>query len=432
MKKPRVVIIGGGFGGLTATKALKNADVEIILIDKTNHHLFQPLLYQVATAALSPGDIALPLREILRLQNNVKVILGEITAIDRFNKKVILEDEEIKFDYLIVATGSRHFYFGKNDWEENAPGLKTVSDALRIRERILNSFEIAERILFEASLNSHIADVKKYLTFVLVGAGPTGVELAGAIAEISRKTMLKDFRFIKPEKTSVILVEGLDRVLPMYDRDLSEKAKESLERIGVTVLLNTQVTAVTKNGVYLGDDFIETNNVIWAAGNTALSLQKTLETELDRAGRVVVNKDLSIKENPKIFVIGDAALSLDEKGKPLPGVCPVAIQQGKYVANTINRDIKGKPRVDFRYFDKGSMATIGRAKGIAEIAGLKLSGYIAWLAWSFIHILYLIGFRNRYRVMIEWIWIYFTRRNGIRLITNKPEGILSEEQKLKV
>jgi len=422
MKKPRVVIIGGGFGGLTATKALKNADVEIILIDKTNHHLFQPLLYQIATAALSPGDIALPLREILRLQTNVKVILGEITAIDRFNKKVILEDEEIKFDYLIVATGSRHFYFGKNEWEQNAPGLKTVSDALRIRERILNSFEIAERILFEASLNSHNADVKKYLTFVLVGAGPTGVELAGAIAEISRKTMLKDFRYIKPEKTSIILIEGLDRVLPMYDRSLSEKAKQSLENLGVTVLLNTQVTQVTKNGVYLGDNFIETNNIIWAAGNTALSLQKTLETELDRAGRVVVNKNLSIKENPKIFVIGDAALCFNDEGKQLPGVCPVAIQQGKYVANLIKKEIKGKPRTDFKYFDKGSMATIGRAKGIAEIAGLKLSGFIAWLAWSFIHILYLIGFRNRYRVMIEWIWIYFTRRNGIRLITNKPEG----------
>jgi NADH dehydrogenase len=420
MSKKKIIIIGGGFGGLTAAKALRKADVEIILIDKTNHHLFQPLLYQVATAALSPGDIAIPIREALRKRKNVKILMGEVTSINRNNKIILLDNEQIPFNYLIVATGSRHSYFHHNEWEKFAPGLKTIQDALLLREKTLLSFEKAEKILFNSKSNMDAQkEIEKYLTFVIVGGGPTGVELAGAIAEISKQTMLKDFSLINPSKTKIILIEASPHLLQIYNPMLCEKAKESLEKLGVQVLLNKTVTEVSENGVKFENVFIETQNIIWAAGNTALPLLKSLDTELDKYGRVLVDKDLSIKENPDIFVIGDAANVTGKKGIPLPGVAPVAIQEAKYVASIIRKGFEKSERSDFKYFNKGNMATIGRAKAIAEIGSFKFWGYIAWLCWSFIHILYLINFRNRYRVMIEWIWLYFTRRNGIRLITNK-------------
>jgi len=411
--KKRLIIIGGGFGGLTLAKALRYVEIEITLIDKTNHHLFQPLLYQVATAALSPGDIAAPIRGILGGQKNIRVIMGEVINIDTEKKKVFLRDEEFDYDYLVVSIGSRHSYFGKDEWEKFAPGLKTMSDALTIREKLLLSFEKAERAHNEK-------DIQKYITFVIVGGGPTGVEIAGAIAEISKKTMLRDFRKIDPSKTKIILIEAMDRILSNYDADLSEKGKIALEELGVNVLLNTKVTDINENGVKIGDEFIETQNVIWAAGITVPSLIKSLNTQLDRIGRVVVENDCSIKNHPEVFVIGDAALSL-EKGKPLPGVAPVAIQQAKYVAKIISKDQPKEKRKTFKYFDKGNLATIGRAKAIMQVGKFKISGFVAWVAWVFVHILYLIGFRNRYKVLAEWIWYYITYRQGIRLITNKTD-----------
>lgn len=412
--KKKIVIIGGGFGGLTAAKALKNADVEITLIDKTNHHLFQPLLYQVASAALSPADIAAPIRAILRKQKNVIVIMGEVISIDTEKKKVFLHNEEFDYDYLIAAVGSRHSYFGKDDWEKYAPGLKTMNDALALREKMLLSFEKAER-------SNNPIEVQKYLTFVIVGGGPTGVELAGAIAEIARHTMMKDFRKIDPAKTKIILVEASNKILGIYDEPLNEKGKILLEELGVIVKLNSKVTEINSSGVKLENEFIETPNVIWAAGNTISPILKSLNTELDRSGRVIVEKDCSVKENPEIFVIGDAALCYDKNGKQLPGVCPVAIQQGNFVAKIIAKQIPKEERSLFKYFDKGNLATIGRARAVMQIGKIKASGLIAWLAWVFIHILYLVGFRNRYKVLAEWIWLYITNRNGIRLITNKTD-----------
>lgn len=409
--KKKVVIIGGGFGGLTAAKTLKNADVDITLIDKTNHHLFQPLLYQVATAALSPGDIAAPIRGVLHKQKNVTVIMGEVAKIDVEAQKVCLNDDQFEYDYLIVAVGSRHSYFGKNEWETFAPGLKTLNDAITVRDKILLSFEKAEICRDEN-------EIKKYTTFVIVGGGPTGVEIAGAIAEISKRTLRKEFRHIDPAKTKIILVEAQDRILSIYDPGLSEKAKLSLEKLGVEVRLNTKVENINETGVKLNSGFIETPNIIWAAGNEIPQLIKSLNTVLDRAGRVIVEKDCSIKKHPEVFVIGDAALML-HYNKPLPGVAPVAIQQGKYLAKIISRNIPQSERKPFKYFDKGNLATIGRAKAVMQIGRIKVSGFIAWFAWVFIHILYLIGFRNRYKVLAEWMWYYITYRHGIRLIIQK-------------
>ncbi|MCL4550618.1 MAG: NAD(P)/FAD-dependent oxidoreductase [Bacteroidetes bacterium] len=409
--KKKVVIIGGGFGGLTTAKTLKNANVDITLIDKTNHHLFQPLLYQVATAALSPADIAAPIRGVLHKQKNVTVIMGEVTKIDVEAKKVFLTNDQFEYDYLIVAIGSRHSYFGKNDWETFAPGLKTLNDAITIRDKILLSFEKAE-------ISRDENEIKKYTTFVVVGGGPTGVEIAGAIAEITKRTLRKEFRKIDPAKTKIILVEAQDRILSIYDPGLSEKAKLSLEKLGVEVRLNTKVENIDETGVKLNSDFIKTSNVIWAAGNEIPPLIKSLNTELDKAGRVVVEKDCSVKKHPDVFVIGDAALMFHEN-KPLPGVAPVAIQQGKYLAKIISRNIQQSERKPFKYFDKGNLATIGRAKAIMQIGRIKVWGLIAWFAWVFIHILYLIGFRNRYKVLAEWIWYYITYRHGIRLIIQK-------------
>jgi NADH dehydrogenase len=412
MARKHVVIIGGGFGGLTAAKTLVNGDVDITIIDKTNHHLFQPLLYQVATAALSPGDIAKSIRAVFTDRSNVKVIMGEVISIDRNRKTVILEDSEIVFDCLIIAIGSSHSYFGHEDWEIYAPGLKTLNDALNIREKILLSLEKAEKLNDEEL-------AKKYLTFVIVGGGPTGVEMAGAIAEIVKKALLKDFRNINAEKTKVYLLEGLTKVLQLYPDELSEHAKKDLEEMGVEVILNKMVTNINDKGVQVGDMFIETTNVIWAAGNKVSPLLKSLNTELDRAGRVIVKKDLSIKDDSNIFIVGDAAAITNENGKLLPGIAPVAIQEGRYAANTILEGKEPEFREPFIYWDKGNMATIGRAKAVAEIRGFKFTGFFAWILWCVIHIFFLISFRNRLRVMAEWAWLYITFRHGIRLITGR-------------
>ncbi|MBZ0178907.1 MAG: NAD(P)/FAD-dependent oxidoreductase [Melioribacteraceae bacterium] len=408
--RKRVVIIGGGFGGLTAAKKFHNTDFDVLLIDKTNHHLFQPLLYQVATAALSPGDISVPIRWILRKSKNITVILGEAVKVDSTNNKLLLKDgEEIEYDYLIIAAGARHSYFGNNDWENYAPGLKTLEDAINIREKMLLAFEKAER-KFDKE------DVSKYMTFVIVGGGPTGVEIAGAIAEISKKTLMRDFRKINTKKTRIILVEGTDRILNTYDKKLSLRAKEDLEKLGVEVNLNSMVSKIEKNKIFFGNNVIETCNIIWAAGNTASPLLVSLKTKLDRAGRVIVNKYCSIDESPNIFVIGDAA-NFQEDEHPLPGIAPVAVQQGKYVADLIKKENNSLNKKPFKYVDKGTMATIGKAKAIAQIKKLKLTGFIAWFFWGFVHILFLINFRNKYKVMAEWIWYYFSNKNGVRLIT---------------
>ncbi|MCH8032700.1 MAG: NAD(P)/FAD-dependent oxidoreductase [Bacteroidetes bacterium] len=410
MKK--VVIIGGGFGGLAAAKVLAKYSFDITIVDKTNHHLFQPLLYQVATAALSPGDIANPIRSILANRQNVKVVMAEVTSIDKVKREVKFKSTSIAFDYLIIAVGSSYSYFGNEGWEQFAPGLKTLNDALKIRESILLSLEAAERLTDKSR-------IEEYLNFVIVGGGPTGVELAGAIAEIVNKNYIKDFRNINEKMTKVFLVEALPRLLQAFPENLSAKALDELKYLEVEVLLNRRVTGIDENGVHLGDDFIKTKNIIWAAGNTASSLLETLGIELDGSGRGIVQPDLSIKDDPDIFIIGDAAVSRDEKGKFLPELAPVAMQQGRYVAGIISKEINSIARKRFKYRDKGVLTTIRKGKSVAVIKGLKLSGLIAWLTWSFVHIFYLINFRNRIRVMTEWAWYFITNRPGIRLIVKK-------------
>ncbi|MCH7963662.1 MAG: NAD(P)/FAD-dependent oxidoreductase [Bacteroidetes bacterium] len=410
MKK--VVIIGGGFGGLAAAKVLAKHSFDITIVDKTNHHLFQPLLYQVATAALSPGDIANPIRSILANRQNVKVVMAEVTSIDKVKREVKFKSTSIAFDYLIIAVGSSYSYFGNEGWEQFAPGLKTLNDALKIRESILLSLEAAERLTDKSRIEA-------YLNFVIVGGGPTGVELAGAIAEIVNKNYIKDFRNINEKMTKVFLVEALPRLLQAFPENLSAKALDELKYLEVEVLLNRRVTGIDENGVHLGDDFIKTKNIIWAAGNTASSLLETLGIELDGSGRGIVQPDLSIKDDPDIFIIGDAAVSRDEKGKFLPELAPVAMQQGRYVAGIISKEINSIARKRFKYRDKGVLTTIRKGKSVAVIKGLKLSGLIAWLTWSFVHIFYLINFRNRIRVMTEWAWYFITNRPGIRLIVKK-------------
>jgi NADH dehydrogenase len=410
----RVIIIGGGFGGLTAAKALKNVDVEITLIDKTNHHLFQPLLYQVATAALSPGDIAAPIRGILGKQRNVRVIMGEVEKIDTNKKQVYLDNDQFDYDYLIVSIGSCSSYYGKDEWEKFTLGLKTISDALRIRESILLSFEKAERAYDEEG-------VQKYMTFVVVGGGPTGVEMAGAIAEISTQTMLKDFRKIDPSRTKIILIEAFDRILSAFDPDLSLKAKIALEQLGVNVRLNTKVTNINENGVWIDEELIATTNIIWVAGTTAPALIKSLNTDTDRLGRALVESDCSVRQHSDVFVIGDAAQYIKNK-KPLPAVAPVAIQQGKYVAKIIQADLSSEKRRPFRYRDRGNLATIGRAKAVLQVGNIKASGFTAWIIWAFVHIMALIEFRNRYKVMAEWIWYYLANTHGIRLVTSRRDS----------
>ena len=413
--KKKIVIVGGGFGGINAAQGLKNSSFEITIIDKTNHHLFQPLLYQVATAALSPADIAMPIRTIFTNNRNIKIIMAEVLFIDRENKFVGTTSSKINFDYLILAPGTRHSYYGKPEWEKIAPGLKTLNDALIIRENILNSLEEAEKLNDKESGN-------QYLTFVIIGGGPTGVELAGAIAEIAKQTMIKDFRIIKADKTRVILIEGSKRILSSYPNSLSQKAKVDLEKLGVEVIVELAVEEIGEDYVRIHNKIIQAKNIIWAAGNEAPGFLKSLNTDMDNAGRVLVNKDCSIPNYENIFVIGDAAALRDKTGNFLPGVAPVAIQQGKYVARIILEEKRHENRQPFSYLDKGNLATIGKAKAIAEIRGLKFSGFIAWLIWSFVHILFLIGYRNRFRVMAEWIWKYVTNQNGIRLIVGKVKN----------
>lgn len=423
MHHTKVVIIGGGFGGLTTAKALKKAKMDLLLIDKTNHHLFQPLLYQVATAALSPGEIGIPIREILRHQRNASVIMGDVVHVNKDKRMLtLLNGDQIGYDYLVIAIGAKHSYFGKNEWEPLAPGLKTLADALEIRQRILISFEMAERM-------DSISDAEKYLNFVVIGGGPTGVEMAGAIAEIAQKTMFKNFRRIKPEKSKIYLIEALPHILPVYPEGLSLRAEKDLKNMGVRVITGKKVTHITEEGVQIEELFIPCKNVIWAAGNQAEPLLKTLETPLDRQGRVLVEPDLSIPNHPDIFVIGDAACAMNKDNKPLPGIAPTAIQQGKYVAKIIQKEIAKGSRPPFKYFDKGSMATIGTKKAVVMYKKLQFGGFLAWLAWCFIHIVYLIGFRNRFGVMVEWFYCFLTGQRGVRLIYRSIE---EEMVKLKM
>jgi NADH:ubiquinone reductase (H+-translocating) len=408
----RVVIVGGGFGGLRAAKALADAPVQVTLVDRRNHHLFQPLLYQVATAALSPADIAQPIRSVLRGQPNVEVILAGVDTIDVAAREVVLDEDagRLPYDYLILAAGANHAYFGHDEWAPSAPGLKTLEDALDIRRRILTSFEEAER-------EPDPARRKALMTFVVVGAGPTGVEMAGAIAEIARFSLARDFRHIDTRDAKVILIEAGPQLLGAFPNRLSRHALRDLERLGVDVRFGKPVTAITPDAVTVGDEIIPANTIVWAAGVQASPLGRSLAVELDRAGRVLINPDLSVPGHPEIFVIGDMASLMDERGRPLPGVAQVAMQQGAWAAANIQRAIEGKPPRPFRYRDLGNMATIGRNSAVADIRGLRLTGFVAWLAWALVHILNLIGFRNRVLVALQWLWDYLTFQRGARLIT---------------
>jgi NADH dehydrogenase len=427
MNKPRVVIIGGGFGGLNAAKAFKGQNVDVLIVDKANHHLFQPLLYQVATAALSPGDIAKPIRSILNKQKNVEVILDEVIAINKDDKNIQLKSEgSIGFDYLIIAAGARHSYFGHDEWEAFAPGLKTINDALTIRENVLLSFEKAE-------ITENPVERDKYLTFVVIGGGPTGVEMAGAIAEIARNTMTEDFRNIDSRQAKIYLVEGGERLLSVYPQKLSDYTKESLEAMGVKVLTKSTAGYIGPDGVKVGEQLIPTTNIVWAAGNKAAPVLDTLNSEQDRSGRVIVGSDLSIPGYPNIFVIGDAANVKDEHGQPLPGLAPVAMQAGTYVGRIIISDKMSDKRIPFQYFDKGTMATIGKARAVAQIGKTTFTGFIAWLSWLFIHVMLLIGFRNKVAVILGWFWIYISNQRPARLIVRKkPDEVVPAKEKTGV
>src|SRR5215472_10492112 len=411
---PRVVIVGGGFGGLRAARGLLREPVQIIIVDRKNHHTFQPLLYQVATAGLSPGEIASPIRSIFRDDSNVISLLEEVQDFDLAHRIVKTSEQNIAYDYLVVAAGATHAYFGHNDWERYAPGLKTIEDALEIRRRILLAFELAER-------QAVAGEATEPLNFVVVGGGPTGVELAGTLAEITRHVLSQEFRSIDPTRARILLLEGGPRVLPAYAEDLSRSAEEQLRRLGVEVHTNAMVTKVEPGAVIFGQTRIVAPVILWAAGVAASPLGKKLGVPCDRAGRVEVRRDLSIPGYPEVFVIGDLASLKDENGKPLPGVAPVAMQEGTFVAKTIARDMAGQAREDFKYRDKGSLATIGRAAAIAQFGKVHISGFVAWLAWLFIHIFFLIGFRNRILVFIQWAWSYVTYERGARLITGSTE-----------
>jgi NADH:quinone reductase (non-electrogenic) len=416
----RVVIIGGGFGGLSAARQLKHAPVEVTLLDRCNYHLFQPLLYQVATGALSPANIAAPLRHVLKNQKNTKVLLAEATHIDAANRRVILSDGVIGYDTLVVATGASHQYFGHDEWAQFAPGLKTIEDATDMRSRILLAFEAAERELDSEKL-------KAWMTFVIVGAGPTGAELAGTLGEIANDTLRHDFRNINPSEARIILVEGTGRVLPTYPEKLSEAARKMLTRLGVIVRTGAMVTDIAHGSVTLreGDrtETISTRTILWAAGVLASPLGRILAAEvgakLDKAGRVIVEPDLTIAGHPEIFVIGDLANFSHQGGKPLPGVAQPAIQEGHYVGNTIRLRLRGEINKPFHYLDKGNLATIGRAKAVADLNWLRLAGWPAWMIWLFIHLLYIVQFQNRLLVLMQWAWLYITYDRSARLITGK-------------
>lgn len=423
----KVVIIGGGFGGLYAAKAFRRAPVEVTLVDRRNFHLFQPLLYQVATGALSPGDIASPLRSILKKQKNTTVLLAEAVDLDSAGRRLILSDGELPYDSLIISTGAENHYFGNPAWEEYAPGLKTVEEATRMRHKILYAFEAAER--------EHDAVKRRaWLTFAVVGAGPTGVELAGTLGEIANDVLRDDFRSIHPEEARILLLDGSPRVLPPFHPSLSAKAELSLISLGVRSRTNVRVTAIDPKGVTINtgnsEEHIDARTVLWAAGVQASSFGKKIAAgaELDRGGRIAVEADCSIRGHPEIFVIGDLANCRDKDGKPLPGIAPVAMQQGRYVAKRVESRLRGEDIGPFEYLDKGNLAVIGRAAAVAEIRGWRFSGFFAWLLWLFIHLMYLVNFQNRLVVFIRWGFSYFTYNRGARLITGEPESALEEPQ----
>ncbi len=416
---PRVVIVGAGFGGLNAAQTLASAPVNITVIDRRNHHTFQPLLYQVATAGLSPGEIATPIRSILSGHKNIEVLMAEVTGFDLARKMVKASDHEIAYDFLIIAAGASHAYFGHEEWEALAPGLKNIEDALEIRRRVLLAFELAER-------RAAAGETAVPLNFAVVGAGPTGVELAGTLAEICRHALAHDFRAIDPRRARIHLIEGGEHVLPSYPQDLSRSALQQLQRLGVEVLTSTMVTRIEPGVIYMGEARMEAAVILWAAGVAASPLGKELGVPVDRAGRVLVQPDLSLPGHPEVFVIGDLAALKDASGKLLPGVAQVAIQQGRFVAHLIRREMGkeagvAQSRPAFHYHDKGNLATIGRAAAVADFGRIHISGYIAWLTWLFVHIFFLIGFQNRMLVFIQWAWSYFTYERGARLITGSTK-----------
>jgi NADH dehydrogenase len=421
------VIVGAGFAGLTAARRLARLPVQVTIIDRKNHHTFQPLLYQVATAGLSPGEIAAPIRWILRGKDNVEVLLGEVTGFDMEKRKVITKQQVLDYDFLIIASGATHAYFGHEEWEPLAPGLKTIENALEIRRRVLLAFELAERNAERKKAEHQDAggEASSPLQFVVIGGGPTGVELAGTLAEIARHALNHEFRNIDPRLSRILLIEGGPRVLPAYSEELSRKAEAQLRRLGVEVRTSHMVTGIEPGAVWVGDERIPSQVVLWAAGVAASPLGRKLGVAIDRAGRVLVQPDLSIPGHPNVFVVGDLAALPDENGKMLPGVASVAIQEGQAVADNIARDLnsqpQSQPRRNFRYNDKGSLATIGRAAAVAQFGKFELSGYFAWLAWLFVHIFFLIGFRNRLIVMIQWAWSYLTYERGARLITGSDD-----------
>jgi NADH dehydrogenase FAD-containing subunit len=409
--RPRIVIVGAGFGGLSAAKALARAPVEVTVIDRTNYHLFQPLLYQVATAGLSPADIAAPIRGILRRQANARVVLGRVTGVDLERRTVMLGSERVPYDTLVLATGARHAYFGHDDWEPCAPGLKRIDDATAIRRRILLAFELAEA-------SGDAAEQRRLLNFAVIGGGPTGVEMAGAIVELARRALARDFRRIDPRAARVVLIEAGPRLLPAFPESLSAAARRMLEHLGVEVRLGQAVTGCDPAGVAIGGEHLPAATVIWAAGVAASPAGKWLAAERDRAGRVKVAPDLTLPGHPEVFVIGDTALVLDDQGRPVPGIAPAAKQQGKHVAAAILARLRGDaaPR-PFRYRHLGNLATIGRKAAVADFGWIRLTGWVAWLLWGIVHVFFLIGFRNRIVVMVNWLWAYLTFDPGARLIT---------------
>ncbi|WP_298868775.1 NAD(P)/FAD-dependent oxidoreductase [uncultured Gimesia sp.] len=409
----QVLILGGGFAGLNAALELGGVQgVEVTLVDRHNYHLFQPLLYQVAMAGLSPADIAMPIRSRLSRYQNTSVLLGEAQKIDLAGQKVKFDFGELSYDYLVLACGANHSYFGHNEWEQYAPGLKTISQATEIRKRVLSAFESAERI-------SDSDEQKKYMTFVIVGGGPTGVELAGAIGEMSRFTLSRDFRHINPSQTRVILVEAGPRILPMFSEQQSDRAARDLENLGVQIWTSSVVTNINEEGVELGEERINAATVLWAAGVEASELGKSGGMPVDNRGRVIVEPDLSLEGYPNVFVAGDQASFTHQTGEPLPGTAPVALQQGKYIGKTIRQELKGKPRSNYCFHDKGQMATIGRSRAIVEIGRFKIAGFIAWVVWLVVHIFYLTGFKNRMLVVMQWAWSYLSFRRGARLIVDR-------------
>jgi NADH dehydrogenase len=414
---PRVVIVGAGFGGLQAARALRNVPVQVTVIDRSNHHVFQPLLYQVATAALSPADIAAPIRSILRKQLHTSVILAEVTGVDAQGRRVLMHERSVPYDYLVVATGARHSYFGHDAWEPFAPGLKSLDDAAMIRRKILLAFEAAE-------IETDPEQRQALLTFVLVGAGATGVELAGAMAELTYRALASDFRHIDPATARILLVEAAPRILLAFPPSLAHKAERALTRLGVEVRTNAPIEAIDADGVLIAGKRLPTKTVIWTAGVAASPAGQWLRAEVDHAGRVKVMRDLSLPDHPQVFVLGDTA-SVSQDGKPLPGVAPVALQEGRYVAGVLADQVAGKAHLQpFRYRNKGNLATVGRSFGIVEMGSLRLAGLLAWVIWLVVHIVYLIGFRNRFLVLFQWAWAYLTYQRSARLITGEPTAAL--------